>query len=383
MLGQLNLQFIKRSSSSLLKSTKRSYGGPIMDSNEGYIDLRSDTFTKPTKRMREAMANSKVGDDCYGEDPSINELQVQIAKLFGKEAALFAPTGTMSNLICMMIHCRVKGEAAILGDQSHIYNIERGGISALGGIHPIVVSNTKEGSLDLKQLKRAIPPSSYHLAQPRVVALENTHNLAGGMVIDLKEISKVNSIARKHNIKMHLDGARALNAASYLNIDPADLVADFDTVNFCLSKGLGCPIGSLVIGTKEDIAHAVVIRKMLGGAMRQVGVLGICGLDALQDWKEIMKTDNENGQYLAQQISSLPWISINAESVKTNIIIFRVKKHSQFGDSAKAFSDHMRFNEKILMSPSFIDHDKIRMVTHRDITQQDLEKVIKAFKSVK
>lgn len=186
----------------------------------------------------------------------------------------------------MMVNVREKGEGAIVGHLSHVYNIERGGMSALGNIHPIVVQNQKDGTMDLKDIAYTIPPNSIHLSQPRVIALENSHNLCNGRVISLSYISEVKKLAKKHKLRLHLDGARCLNAATYLNVDPALLVKDFDTVNFCLSKGMGCPVGSMIIGTEKDIEHARALRKMLGGQMRQVGILATCGLISLEDWKE-------------------------------------------------------------------------------------------------
>jgi threonine aldolase len=218
--------------------------------------------------MREAMKNAEVGDDVYRDDPTVNRLQEEIAKLFGKEDSVFVPSGTMSNLISMMVNVRIKGEAAILGSNSHIYCIERGGISAIGSIHPIVVNNKPDATFDLKELEYIIPPNSEHLPQPRVIALESSHNICNGRVLPLDYIKKVKKIAKKHKLRMHLDGARGLNAVTYLGVEPAEMVKDFDTVNFCLSKGMGCPIGSMVIGTKEDMAFARILRKLLGGQMR-------------------------------------------------------------------------------------------------------------------
>ena len=293
----------KRVPCKIINHSARLYGGPSQVFGEDYIDLRSDTVTRPSQKMRDAMATCKVGDDVYKDDPTINKLEFEIAKLFGKEEALFVPSGTMSNLIAFMINVRGKGEGAILGSLSHVYNIERGGISALGGIHPIIVPNKPDGTMDLNQLAYIIPPNSIHLSQPRVIALESSHNICNGRVLKLDFIKEVKKIANKHKLRFHLDGARALNAAVALNIDPAVMVEDFDTVNFCLSKGMGCPVGSLVMGTKQDIEFARVIRKMLGGAMRQAGVLATCGLVSLEDWKQKLKVDNDNALWLAKEMA--------------------------------------------------------------------------------
>ena len=232
------------------------------------------------------MAVAPVGDDVYQDDPTVNKLESEIAKLFGKEASLLVPSGTMSNLIGMMINVRVKGEGAIVGHLSHVYNIERGGMSALGGIHPIVVQNQPNGTMNINDIWAAIPPNSIHLSQPRVICLETSQNLCQGSVLKVDYISQVKDIAKKKKLRMHLDGARCLNAAQYLKINPAEMVKDFNTVNFCLSKGMGCPVGSMIIGTKDDIEHARALRKMLGGQMRQVGILATCGLISLEDWQE-------------------------------------------------------------------------------------------------
>ena len=218
--------------------------------------------------MREAMSKAAVGDDVYGDDPTVNKLEHEIAQLFGKEQSLFVPSGTMSNLIAMMVNVKVKGEGAIIGHQSHVYMIERGGISAIGGIHPIVVQNQPDGTMNLKDIEYAIPPVSMHLSQPRVIELENTHCYFNGSVLKPGYVSAVRKIARKHKLRMHLDGARCLNAAVALKIEPSLMVKEFNTVNFCLSKGMGCPVGSMVIGSREDIEHARIIRKMIGGQMR-------------------------------------------------------------------------------------------------------------------
>eukprot|EP00347_Sterkiella_histriomuscorum_P022198 403331332 len=379
MLSKLSLTLKQKfSKQSLVSASFRSYGGPVMASTEGFIDLRSDTVTRPTKKMREAMKSCKVGDDVYSDDPSVNKLQEEIAKLFGKEAALFVPTGTMSNLIGMMLNVRMKGEGAILGSLSHIYNIERGGISALGGIHPIIVPNEIDGTMNLQTLERSIPPVSIHLSQPRVIALENSHNLCNGSVLKPEYVKDVRQIANRHKLRMHLDGARSLNAAVYLNMDPAKMVEDFDTVNFCLSKGMSCPVGSLIIGRKEDINHAMALRKMLGGAMRQVGVLASCGLVALEDWKEKLSEDHENARALAQGLSKIPWIDVDPSIVQTNIFRFSIKGKALEKFDHAGFCGNLRENHNILINPSF-QNDAIRVVTHREFTKKNVAEVIKAF----
>jgi threonine aldolase len=220
----------------------------------------------------------------------------------------------MSNLIGMMINVRIKGEGAILGHLSHIYCIERGGISALGSIHPIVVNNKADGTMDLKDIEAAIPPNIIHLSQPRVIALESSHNNCSGRVLTVDYINQVRKIADKHKLRMHLDGARGLNAATSLGVDPKVMVKDFDTVNFCLSKGMGCPVGSLIIGDQEHIDHARVVRKMLGGQMRQVGILATCGLISLEDWRERLQEDHDNCKWLSQELSRNSQIHVHDQA---------------------------------------------------------------------
>jgi len=214
------------------------------------------------------MATCAVGDDVYHDDPTVNKLEEEISKLFGKQQAVFVPSGTMSNLIGMMVNVRTKGEGAIVGHLSHVYNIERGGMSALGGIHPIVARNEPDGTISIKNIEASIPPNNIHLSQPKVIALESSQNLCNGRVLKLSYISDVKKLAKKHKLRLHLDAARGLNAAVALDKDPAEMVKDFDTVNFCLSKGMGCPVGSLIMGKNEDMEYARVLRKMLGGQMR-------------------------------------------------------------------------------------------------------------------
>ncbi|TNV73681.1 hypothetical protein FGO68_gene5240 [Halteria grandinella] len=362
----------------------RAYGStPELVNTENLIDLRSDTVTRPTKKMREAMASAKVGDDVYGDDPTMNALEGEIAKLFGKEKALFVPSGTQSNLIGMMINVKIKGEGAILGHLSHVYNIERGGISAVGGIHPIVAANQPDGTINLEDIQASIPPNSIHLSQPRVIALESTHNLCGGSVLRPKYIESVKKIARKHKLRMHLDGARCLNAAAFLDIDPAVMVKDFNTVNFCLSKGMGCPVGSLVIGNEEDIAFARVLRKMLGGQMRQVGILAACGLVSLDGWKERLNNDRLLAQELATKIFDMEeYYGNDPATIESNIFRFAVKdkilKHHKVDHAGfcKLLSDN-----GVLMNPSF-QNDCIRIVTHSDFKEPQIDKVIKVFKKL-
>lgn len=230
----------------------------------------------------------------------------------------------MSNLIAMMVNVRMKGESAIVGSKSHINLVERGGMAAIGSIHPVVVSNNDDGTMDLDQLEYSVPPVSVNLPQPRLIALESPHNLCNGRVLKPEYFSKVKQIANKHKLKMHIDASRGLNAAAALNIDPAEMVKDFDTVNFCLGKGLAGPIGSVLLGNKEDIEQASIVRKLLGGTMRKTGLLASCILVSLKDWREKLTIDNENARWLAQELSTLKQIIIDPYEVETNMFRFQL-----------------------------------------------------------
>ena len=245
------------------------------------IDLRSDTVTKPTPAMREAMAQAEVGDDVYGEDPTVNRLQAMAAELLGQEAGLFVPSGTMGNLAALLSHCG-RGDEFILGDKAHTFLYEAGGAAALGGLHPHTIPNQADGRLRLEDIRAAIRGDDPHLPPTRLVTLENTHNRCGGAVLTAAYTRSVCELAREHGLRVHLDGARIFNAAAALDVDVADLTAPVDSVTFCLSKGLCAPVGSVLCGSKEFIDRALRMRKQLGGGMRQVGVLAAAGIVALE-----------------------------------------------------------------------------------------------------
>ncbi|HBY95842.1 MAG TPA: threonine aldolase, partial [Chloroflexi bacterium] len=236
------------------------------------IDLRSDTVTFPTPAMRQAMAKAEVGDDVYGEDPTVNRLEALAAEMLGKEAALFVPSGTMGNLVCLLTHCG-RGDEVIMGDRAHTYLFEAGGSAAVGGIHPRVLPNQSEGTLDLEQVRDAIRSENVHHPRTKLLALENTHNRAGGTVLPLDYIASARAICDEHGIALHCDGARLWNAAVFLGESPAAVAAPFDSLSVCLSKGLSAPVGSLVVGSAVFVREARRARKQLGGGMRQAGVL--------------------------------------------------------------------------------------------------------------
>ncbi len=285
------------------------------------IDLRSDTFTQPTYEMREAMKDATVGDDVFEEDPTIIELQEFASKKIGKESALFLPSGTMGNLVSVLTHCG-RGDEIILGDRSHIFLNEVGGISALGGIHPRILPNKDDGSIPLEKIGSGIRQSNLHYPPTRLICLENTHNYCYGSPIGTDYMAKVASLAKNYNLKIHLDGARIFNAAVALEVDVQEITQHVDTVMFSLSKGLSAPVGSMICGTKEFIAKARKNRKMVGGGMRQCGHLAAAGLIALEKLSKRLHEDHENARTFSETISKIPAIQINLNQVQSNIVFF-------------------------------------------------------------
>ena len=334
------------------------------------IDLRSDTITKPTKNMRKAMAEAEVGDDVFSEDPTVKCLEKAAADKLGKDAAVFVPSGTMGNLISMLSHCN-RGDEIILGDQSHIFLNEVGGISALGGIHPHIIANESDGTLNLKTIEKKIRASDLHYPPTRLIALENTHNYCMGSPIKPEYMRQIGGLAKKYNLKIHVDGARIFNAAVAMAVDVKDLVIDTNSVMFCLSKGLSAPVGSLVCGNKEFINKARKWRKMVGGGMRQSGHLAAAGIIALNELVCELKKDHYNAQILAQGLAKIKKIDIRPELVKTNIIFFSLKHPSLSPEEFIKKLDAQGI--KILM----IQPEMFRIVLHREITETQVEQVIR------
>ena len=287
------------------------------------IDLRSDTLTQPTQAMREAMANAVVGDDVFEEDPTLKQLEAKAASKTGKESALFVPSGTMGNLICVLSHCQ-RGDEILLGDKSHIFLHEVGGISALGGVFPRILANTAEGTIDLNNLEQSIRPPDIHNPTTRLICLENTHNFCQGTPITSDYMDSVRNLAVERGLKVHLDGARIFNAATALNIEVDSITRQADSIMFCLSKGLSAPVGSLVCGNAEFIQRARKYRKMLGGGMRQAGHLAAAGIVALDNLVDRIKDDHENAKTLANLLAGINGIEIQPEQVKTNILFFNL-----------------------------------------------------------
>lgn len=283
------------------------------------IDLRSDTVTQPTPAMREAMYTAPVGDDVYGEDPTVNRLQELSAILVGKEAGLFVPSGTMGNLAAILAHCQ-RGDEVILGHKAHTFLYEAGGISALGGVHSCQLQNQPDGTLSLAEVEDAIRPDDPHDPITRLIALENTHNRCGGVALTLEYTRAVGDVAQKYGLQLHLDGARLFNAAAALGLSAAELAAPVDSVTFCLSKGLCAPVGSVLCGSKAFIRQALRIRKQLGGGMRQAGVLAAAGIVALEQMVERLPEDHRRAKRLADGLSALPDLVLDAGTPFTNMV---------------------------------------------------------------
>jgi threonine aldolase len=333
---------------------------------EKIIDLRSDTVTKPTAPMREAMALAEVGDDVYGEDPTVNRLQALSADMLGKEAALFTSSGTQSNLLAVMSQCE-RGDEYIVGQLAHTYRYEGGGAAVFGSIQPQPLDLREDGTLDLREVARAIKPNDFHFARTRLLCLENTQ---GGNVLPLDYIKEAAALARDHDLSTHLDGARVFNAAVKLGVPVKAIAQPFHTVSFCLSKGLGAPVGSILVGAKELIDKARRWRKVLGGGMRQAGILAAAGIVALTDHVDRLAEDHANAARLAQGLAEIEELGINPEKVQTNMVFFSLEK-TRF-----AALQHSLRNQGILIS----GRDRVRLVTHLDVTRDDVERVIRAFK---
>ncbi len=340
------------------------------------IDLRSDTVTLPSPEMREVIAKAEVGDDVYGEDPSVNQLEAESAKILGMEAALFVPSGTMGNLAAVLTHCE-RGSEIILGNKAHIFLNEAGGAAALGGIHSHTIPNQKDGTLKFEDIKNAIRFDDIHHPRTSLICLENTHNMCGGVALTVEYTKAVGQIARDHQLKLHLDGARIFNAAAALDVDPADLVQSVDSVMFCLSKGLGAPVGSILCGDAEFIIKARRIRKMLGGGMRQAGLVAAAGLYALKNNISLLKEDQRRVRVLAQGLGEVKGITLMDKIPPSNMVYLNLDPELRFD----AVQMKAKLKEKGIMG-GIEGERQIRLVTHLWITDNDIEDVITGFKEI-
>ena len=332
------------------------------------MDFRSDTVTQPTPQMREAMAKAPVGDDVYGDDPSVNDLEQWAAERHGFEAALFTTSGTQANLLGLMAHCQ-RGDEYLCGQQAHNYKYEAGGAAVLGSIQPQPIENEPDGSLDFAKLKAAIKPNDSHFARTKLLSLENTIN---GKVLPMEYLAQARQFVNEHALQLHLDGARVYNAVAALDVDVKEIAQYFDSMTVCLSKGLGAPIGSLLLGDAEFISRARRIRKMVGGGMRQAGILAVAGKMALTDPVPQLKVDHANAKLLAELLNTLPGFKVNAEFVQTNIVFAKLDESIDINTIAEKLKQ-----ETIIISPG----NPIRFVTHQDVSEQDILTLVEKIKS--
>jgi threonine aldolase len=352
----------------------------------GLIDLRSDTVTRPTEAMRRAMAGAVVGDDVFGEDPTVRALEERTADTLGKEAGLFVASGTMGNLVAILTHAG-RGDEMIVGNLSHTFLYEAGGSAALGGIHSHVLPNEPDGTLNLSAMERAIRDvEDPHQPRTRLICLENTHNRCGGVVLTPAYSDAVGELAQRNGLFVHLDGARLFNAAVALGISPAEFARSADSVMICLSKGLGAPIGSVLCGECDFILRARRIRKLVGGGMRQVGILAAAGLHALDHHVKRLANDHENALRLAQGIAAIDGLTCpQAETPPTawtNLVYFSVDASASRDSSLSAEVLVRRLRPRgVLAIPLGSRRDQIRMVTHLDVSSSDIEVAVDALRS--
>ena len=333
-----------------------------------YIDLRSDTVTQPSAAMRQAMVTAKVGDDVWGDDPSVQELERLAAQMLDKEAALFVPSGTAANLLALLCHLQ-RGEEYIVGQDYHCYKYEAGGGAVLASAQPQPIEVEPDGSLALANIAVRIKSDDFHFAPTRLLVLENTHY---GKVLPQDYVQSACQLAREHGLALHLDGARVFNAAAKLRVPVTSLVGDFDSVNFCLSKGLGAPVGSMLCASGEFIARARRWRKMLGGAMRQAGILAAAGIVALNENVERLSVDHEHAARLGAGLAAIDGLEVEHEWLQTNMVWLRVPTGRK-----QALFEHL-LAQRIKID----DNDGAahwRLVTHRDISSEDIDRVIQAF----
>jgi threonine aldolase len=338
------------------------------------VDLRSDTVTKPTREMRRAMAEAEVGDDVYGEDPTVNRLQARAAEIFGREAALFVPTGSMGNLISIKVWTH-HGNEVICEERGHINQYELASMSAIAGCMPRTTP-APDGILSWELIEPLIRPKIYYRAQTALISLENTHNMAGGSVYPPETVADICDHAHAGGLPVHLDGARIFNAAVALGRSVAELTHKCDSVMFCLSKGLGAPVGSMLVGSREFIEKAHVYRKLFGGGMRQVGVLAAPGLVALEESPHRLHEDHANARYLAEGLAQIPGISVDPKKVQTNIVIFDVRGT---GRTAGEICAELA-KRKVLAGPT--DKFAIRMVTHCDVDRAAMARALAALREI-
>lgn len=330
------------------------------------IDLRSDTVTVPSPEMRRAMADAPVGDDVFGEDPTVRRLEAMASERTGKEAGLFVASGTMSNLVAILAHCG-RGDEAIAGAESHIVQYEVAGAAAVGAVQVRTAANDARGRMDPVEVESLIRGENVHTPRTALLCIENTHNRRSGAAITVDDTAELAAVARRHGVRVHIDGARIFNAALTLGVRAADLCAPADSIGFCLSKGLAAPVGSVLCGDAEFIARARKLRKMLGGGMRQAGIIAAAGVYALEHNVERLAEDHDNARYLARGLAELPMIDVNPDEIDSNIVIFHVNGE---------FLGFMRALKQAGVLAGSPRHGDIRMVTHYGITRADIDEAL-------
>ncbi|KAJ4719735.1 putative L-allo-threonine aldolase [Melia azedarach] len=340
------------------------------------VDLRSDTVTKPTEAMRAAMANAEVDDDVLTYDPTAFRLETEMAKVMGKEAALFVPSGTMGNLISVLVHCDIRGSEVILGDNSHIHIYENGGISTIGGVHPKTVKNNRDGTMDIDLIEAAIRDPKGELVYPttRLICLENSQANCGGRCLSVEYTDRVGEIAKQHGLKLHIDGARIFNAAVALGVPVHRLVQAADSVSVCLSKGLGAPVGSVIVGSRDFVNKARRLRKTLGGGMRQVGILCAAALVALQENVGKLEGDHKKAKMLAEGLNQIEGLKVDLDIVETNIVYFDVIEGLKM--NAESLCKNMEEHGVLVMPES---SSRIRVVLHHQISVSDVQYTLSCF----
>ncbi|XP_050508494.1 uncharacterized protein LOC114339167 isoform X1 [Diabrotica virgifera virgifera] len=351
------------------------------------IDMRTDTISKPTPEMREAMYAAEVGDDVYGEDPTVTELERRAAELLGKEDAIFVPSGTMANLLAMMVHCPQRGSEIISGDKSHTFLLEQGGAAQLAGIQTRCLKTKDDGTFDLDELREKIKKNvDIHETITSLITVENTHNLCGGRVVPLDWLEKVGSIAAEHDIPVHMDGARMMNAAVYLKVSPRRIVRDVDTACFCLSKGLGCPIGSMLVGPADFINKARRIRKALGGGWRQAGILAAAGLVALDTMIDRLKIDHDHAFKIARAVHHMRsnLFKVQLSKVQTNIILVYIDRTKiDIKEFQRRLQNVVPGDEvRASVRCSSLKNDCVRFVTYHEISEEDISLAIEKIRLV-
>eukprot|EP00899_Mesostigma_viride_P025858 jgi/Mesvir1/6457/Mv19536-RA.1 len=343
------------------------------------IDLRSDTVTMPTAAMLAVIATAPCDDDVLGEDPSGAALQRAVAEELGKEAALFVPSGTMANLIAAMVWCLERGSEAIVGSESHMHVYEQGGMSTVAGIHPRVLPNEADGSISLRNLRAAIRADDPHFPRSKLICLEQTHNRCGGRCLTVEYTDAVAALAQEHGLKLHIDGARLFNAANALGVSARELVRGADSVSVCLSKGLGAPVGSVVVGSADFIAKARRMRKVLGGGMRQLGVVAAAALEAFRCQKDKLHEDHANAKLIAESINGMPWFEhVDVAAVETNIVYVDVKDHPKLPDVQDIVSALDARGVRILK----LGPRRVRFVTHYQTNRAQVERAMAILQEV-